>query len=192
MFFFFSFSFFYRDIISPSVAHKRGIKYTRNVCWYSRNWPSRGEKFSLSWWPGLLVADLRSTHLQAQHVVNRWRYTPTHPRHPPPAACKHKCMPDKYAKWRETVCAARAHTPRITHARCIISEYRAYIPAARETGSRFHSRIKHAFPTLFVWLYLNWAACDSPKRFATHCVYILINLFIINLTFFSPWKDRSI
>lgn len=192
MFFFFSFSLFYRDIISPSVAHKRGIKYTRNVCWYSRNWPSRGEKFSLSWWPGLLVADLRSTHLSATcgKPLKVYTYTPT----PPPSrrVQTQMYMPDKYAKWRETVCAARAHTPRITHARCIISEYRAYIPAARETGSRFHSRIKHAFPTLFVWLYLNWAACDSPKRFATHCVYILINLFIINLTFFSPWKDRSI
>lgn len=45
-----------------TLAKERGD--TRKVCWYSRNWPSRGEKFSLSWWPGLL-ADLRSAHLSA-------------------------------------------------------------------------------------------------------------------------------
>lgn len=30
---------------SPPV--RKTWEYTRNVCWYSRNWPSRGEKFSL-------------------------------------------------------------------------------------------------------------------------------------------------
>lgn len=136
------------------------------------------------------MADLRSTHLSATcgKPLKVYTYTPT----PPPAMRKHKCMLDKYAKWRETVYCTRTHSVH-THARWSFPNtariYRGLwnrVKISTEDQTRF-SRTTFFDHYILIGLLIGIHVCHV---FLYIYIYMLIifSLFLI-VNFLPPWRE---